>query len=122
LRSLNSEGSEVDDTPLHFSLELQVRARPPSKREILQAINKMKNGKTTGADRIPAEVLKVEPNVLQICFIHYSSIYGLKNASPVTEKRILSLRFQRRGISATVVTGGVQPSLQMSVKFVTELF
>jgi hypothetical protein len=60
---LNSEGSEADDTPLHSSPELQISIRPPSKREILQAINKMKNGKTAGADRIPAEVLKAEPNV-----------------------------------------------------------
>jgi hypothetical protein len=31
--------------------------------EILQAINKMKNGKAAGADRIPVKVLKIEPNV-----------------------------------------------------------
>jgi hypothetical protein len=60
---LNSEGSEADHTPLHSSPELQISTRPPSKKVILQAINKMKNGKAAGADIIPAEVLKVEPIV-----------------------------------------------------------
>jgi hypothetical protein len=60
---LSSEGSEADDTPLHFSPELQISTRTTSKREILQAINRMKIGKAAGADRIPAEVLNVEPNI-----------------------------------------------------------
>jgi hypothetical protein len=60
---LSSEGSEADDTPLHSSPELQISTRPPLKLELPQAIRKTKNQKAAGAVRIPAEVLKVEPNV-----------------------------------------------------------
>jgi hypothetical protein len=58
----SSEGSEADNTPLHSSPELQISTRPHSKREIFQAVRKMKNGKAAEADRVPAEVLKIEPN------------------------------------------------------------
>jgi hypothetical protein len=43
--------------------ELQISVRPPSKREIILAIKGMKNGKAAGSDNIPAEILKVDPNV-----------------------------------------------------------
>ena len=39
--------------------ELPISVRSPSKREIVNAIKAMKNGKAAGADNIPAEVLKV---------------------------------------------------------------
>jgi hypothetical protein len=55
---LNSEGSEADNMPLSSIPELQRSTRLPSKRKILQAINKINNGKAAGADRIPSEVLK----------------------------------------------------------------
>lgn len=42
--------------------ELSISIRFPSKREIILAIKRMKNGKATGPDKIPAEMLKVEPN------------------------------------------------------------
>jgi hypothetical protein len=41
--------------------ELPISIRPPSKREIVNAIKAMKNGKAAGADNIPAEVLKADP-------------------------------------------------------------
>ena len=40
--------------------ELPISIRPPSKREIVNAIKATKNGKAAGADNIPAEVLKVD--------------------------------------------------------------
>jgi len=43
--------------------ELPISIRSPSKREIFNAIKAMKNGKATGADNIPAEVLKADPYI-----------------------------------------------------------
>ena len=40
--------------------ELPISIRPPSKREIVDAIKTMKNGKAAGSDHIPAEVLKTD--------------------------------------------------------------
>ena len=41
--------------------ELPISIRPPSNREIVEAIKIMKNGKAAGSDIIPAEVLKTDP-------------------------------------------------------------
>jgi hypothetical protein len=41
--------------------ELPISIRPPSKREIVNAVKAMKNEKAAGADNIPAEVLKADP-------------------------------------------------------------
>jgi hypothetical protein len=43
--------------------ELQISIRPPSKREIIEAIKAMKKGKASGIDNIPAEILQVDPHL-----------------------------------------------------------
>jgi hypothetical protein len=43
--------------------QLQISIRPPSKREIIEAIKAMKKGKAAGIDNIPAEILQVDPHV-----------------------------------------------------------
>jgi hypothetical protein len=48
------------EEPASIPIELPVSVRPPSKREIVNAIKAM-NGKAAGADNIPAEVLKADP-------------------------------------------------------------
>jgi len=53
----NMEREELTSIPT----ELTISIRPPSKREIVNAIKAMKNGKAAGADNIPAEVLKTDP-------------------------------------------------------------
>jgi hypothetical protein len=61
---LNIESSFPLDRERTLPLpELQISVRPPSKREIIQAIKGMKNGKAAGSDNISAEILKVDPNV-----------------------------------------------------------
>jgi hypothetical protein len=37
--------------------ELKISIRPPSKREIIEAIKAMKKGKAAGLDNIPIEIL-----------------------------------------------------------------
>jgi hypothetical protein len=49
------------EEPASIPTELPISIRPPSKREIINAIKVMKNGKAAGADNIPAEVLKADP-------------------------------------------------------------
>jgi hypothetical protein len=49
------------EEPAKLPTELQISIRSPSKREIVNAIKAMKNGKAAGTDNIPAEVLKVDP-------------------------------------------------------------
>jgi len=45
------------------STELPLSIRPPSKREIVNVIKAMKNGKAAGAHNIPAKVLKANPYI-----------------------------------------------------------
>jgi len=52
----NMERDELASIPT----ELPISIRPPSKREIVNAIKAMKNGKAAGVDNIPAEVLKAD--------------------------------------------------------------
>jgi hypothetical protein len=49
------------EEPASIPTELPLSIRPPSKREIVNAIEAMTNGKAAGADNIPAEVLKADP-------------------------------------------------------------
>jgi len=57
--SARKEREELVNIPT----ELPISFRPLSKREIVNAIKSMKNGKAAGADNIPAEVLKVDPYI-----------------------------------------------------------
>jgi hypothetical protein len=43
--------------------ELQISVRPPSKREIIEAIKAMKKGKAAGIDNIPTEILQADPHL-----------------------------------------------------------
>jgi len=53
---------ETVKAPLTPPLELPISVRPPSKRETVDAIKTMKNGKAEGSDNIPAEVLRADPH------------------------------------------------------------
>jgi hypothetical protein len=43
--------------------DLQISVKPPSKREIFEAIKAMKKGNAAGIDNIPAEILQVDPHL-----------------------------------------------------------
>jgi hypothetical protein len=60
--------------------ELPVSIRPPSKREIVDAIKTAKNGKAAGSDNIPAEVRKQIHMQQQIFCSHCFKIYGRKRS------------------------------------------
>jgi hypothetical protein len=67
----------------------------------------MKYGKAAEADRIPAKVLKEEPNVsADMIYPLFLDIWN-EVCFPSDWNRVLLLRSQRRGISAIVVTGRV---------------
>jgi hypothetical protein len=59
---LNTSTSLIGrEEPVSLPPELPISIRPRSKREIVEAIKAMKNGKAAGSDNIPAEVLKADP-------------------------------------------------------------
>ena len=61
---LNSSSARRQREELvNIPTELPISVRPPSKRETVNAIKSMKNGKAARADNIPAEVLKVDPYI-----------------------------------------------------------
>jgi hypothetical protein len=49
------------EEPVSLPPELPISTRLPSKREIVDAIKAMKNGKAAGPDNIPAVILKADP-------------------------------------------------------------
>ena len=51
--------------------DLQIDCGKPSREETRRAIKQLKNGKATGTDEIPAETLKVDPEMLA------EMLYGL---------------------------------------------
>jgi hypothetical protein len=59
---ITNDGDEDEDDDVGNQRELRINTEVPSKLEILQAINSLKNGKAPGVDRIPPEVLKADPN------------------------------------------------------------
>ena len=62
---LNTTTTRMErEKPASIPTELPISIGPPSKREIVNAIKAMKNGKAAGADNIPAEVLKADPYML----------------------------------------------------------
>jgi len=79
---LNTSTSSMErEEPASIPIELPVSVRPPSKREIVNAIKAM-NGKAAGADNIPAEVLKADPYIYrQIFCSHYFKIFGRERSS-----------------------------------------
>jgi hypothetical protein len=59
---LNTSTSLIGrEEPVSLSPELPISIRPPSKREVVDAIKALKIGKAAGSDNIPAEVLKADP-------------------------------------------------------------
>jgi hypothetical protein len=45
------------------TLSYKISIKPPSKREIIEAIKTMKKGEAAGIDNIPAEILQVDPHL-----------------------------------------------------------
>jgi hypothetical protein len=45
------------------TLSYTISIKPPSKREIIEAIKTMKKGKAAGIDNILAEILEVDPHL-----------------------------------------------------------
>ena len=61
---LNTSTTNMEREELaSISTELPISIRPPSKKEIVNVIKTMKNGKASGTDNIPAEVLKTGPHI-----------------------------------------------------------
>jgi hypothetical protein len=61
-----NEGEEDDD--VENQRELRINTEVPSKSKILQAVKSLRDRKTPGVDRIPLEVLKVDPHTTELLY------------------------------------------------------
>jgi hypothetical protein len=77
--------------------ELQISIRPPSKREIMEAIKAMKKGKTAGIDNIPAEILQVDPHLSQeMLYLLFLDIWK-EETFPKNSKEDIIVKIPKKG-------------------------
>jgi hypothetical protein len=77
------------EEPISLPPELPISIRPPSKREIVDAIKAMKNRKAAGSDNILPEVLKADPYAM--ADILYSSSIVPRHMAERVEKQASQL-------------------------------
>ena len=87
--------------------ELSISIRSPSKREIVNAIKAMKNGKAAGADNIPAEVLKADPYKSADILLPLFQDLWQKETFPKEWKEGIIIKVPKKGDLANVETGEV---------------
>jgi hypothetical protein len=61
-RDITKNEGEEDEDDVENQTELRINTKVPYKSEILQTIKSLRNGKSPGLDRIPPEILKVDPH------------------------------------------------------------
>ncbi len=86
---------------------------PPSRAGILQALKEMKNNKSAGIDRIPAEILKLTLTSPQILCCLFSPTFGHPRPSRTSGKEELSWRYPRKATCPTAKIGGA-PTFSVS--------
>jgi hypothetical protein len=80
---------------------LPISTAPPSIKEILEAIKRLKNDKAAGNDDIPAEVLKADANATARMLkplLDMVMRYGPLRSTLMIGKRVLLLSFPRKEI------------------------
>jgi len=88
---------ETVKAPLTSPLELPINVRPPSKREIVDAIKTMKTGKAAVSDYIPAEVLKVDPYATADILLPLFQDMWQKEKFPKEWKEGIIIKFPKKG-------------------------
>ena len=69
----------------------------PTREEIRRAIKQLKNGKVTGTDRIPAEALKVDPEMLaEMLYVLFDKIWE-EEEIPLEWKEGLLIKIPKKG-------------------------
>jgi len=95
---LNSSSARKEREELvNIPAELPISVRPPSKREIVDAIQAMKNGKAAGAGNIPAEVIKVEPYILADILLPLFQVIWQTETFPKEWKEGIVLKVPKKG-------------------------
>ena len=79
------------------STELPISIRPPSKREIVNAIKAMMNGKATGADNIPAQVLILDLYISADNLLPLFQDIWQKEMLPKKWKEGIIIKFPKKG-------------------------
>jgi hypothetical protein len=80
-----------------MSTELPISIRPPSKREIVNAIKAMKNGKAAGANNIAAEVLKADPYISADILLPLFQGIWQKEMFPKEWKEGITIKVPKKG-------------------------
>jgi hypothetical protein len=77
--------------------ELQISIRPPSKREIMEAVKAMKKVKAAGIDNNPAEILQVDPHLsAQMLYPLFLDIWK-EERFPKDRKEGIILKIPKKG-------------------------
>ena len=85
------------EEPASIPTELPISVRPPSKREIVNAIKAMKNGKAAGAVNIPPEVFMTDPNMsADILLLLFQDIWQRENFPKEWKEGIL-IKIPKKG-------------------------
>jgi hypothetical protein len=92
---IKNDGNEDEDN-VGNQRELRINTEVPSKLEILQAIQSLKNGKASGVDRIPLEVLKAEPYTTTELLYPVIKEIWTEEGMPEDEERCTNQNFQKR--------------------------
>jgi len=87
---------ETVKVPLTPPLDLPISVRPPSKREIVDAIKTMKNGKAAGLDNILAEVLKADPYATAYILLPLFQDMWQKEKFPKEWKEGIIIKFPKK--------------------------
>jgi len=89
----NMEREELTSIPT----ELTISIRPPLKRETVNAIKAMKNGKAAGADNIPAEVLKSDTYISADILLTLFQDIWQKEVFPKEWKEVIIIKVPKKG-------------------------
>jgi len=81
----------------NLQTELPLSIRSPSKREIVNAIKAMKNGKAAGADNIPTEVLKLDPYISADILLPPFQVIWQKEKFPKEWKEGIIIKIPKKG-------------------------
>ena len=91
--TINMEREELTSIPTQLTISII----PPSKREIVNAIKAMKNGKAAGADNIPAEVLKADPYISAHILLPLFQDIWQKEMFPKEWKEGITIKVPKKG-------------------------
>jgi hypothetical protein len=87
----------LNSSTTRMEREVPISIRPFSKREIVNSIKAMKNGKAAGADNIPAEVIKADPYMSADILLSLFQDIWQKEKFPKKWKEGITIKVPKKG-------------------------